>query len=228
MPDDTRISVAGHESPSLSPPNLHDIREEAKELARVRADVRKKAGPWRPWQRITGICLHQTAVVLGERPSRWASVGAHIGITRSGKIIWVHSFDRVMYHGNLWNSGTVGIEIDGMYAGVEGIIRTFWRGNPPDPKRKPQELTRETIDAAKDAIRWIFETVARNGGGVNALVAHRQSSKNRRSDPGSAIWKAVALPMSTELALNDGGHGFTIGGLPIPGKWDPNRDGIPY
>ncbi len=223
----TRISVAGHESPSLSPPKLHDIRDEAKELARTREDVRKKRGPIRPWKKVTGVCLHHTAVVLGERPGRWASLGAHLGITRSGKIIWCHDFDRVMYHGNRWNDQTVGIEIDGHYAGIEGELHTYWRPRGK-PNRKPQELTQESIDATCAAIRWICETVERNDGHVDALVAHRQSSKSRRSDPGSAIWKAIALPMSEELTLHDGGEGFEVGGYPIPEEWNPDRVGIPY
>lgn len=168
---------------------------------------------------VTGICLHQTACMLGERVSRWDSVGAHIGITRAGKVIWLHDFDRRVAHGNGWNAGTIGIEIDGLYAGVEGDISTVW-DDPSTPRREEgMDLTPLTVAAALRTIRWIHGAVP----GIRAVVAHRQSSLSRRNDPGEAIWREVALPMHAELSLSDGGDGFEIGGRPIPREWDPKR-----
>lgn len=177
----------------------------------------------RDWSAVTGICLHQTACVLGERPERWDSVGAHLGVMRGGRVIWLHDFDRLVIHGNGWNAKTVGIEIDGLYAGVDGDTRTVWN-DPSTPMREQgMTLTTAAMDAARATIRWICSEVAKRGGQVSKLVAHRQSSKDRRDDPGSAIWKGIALPMSEELGLDDGGDGFTIGGYPIPVEWDPSR-----
>jgi hypothetical protein len=182
----------------------------------------------RDWSKVTGICLHQTACVLGERPGRWDAIGCHVGVTRSGQVMHLHNFNRLIVHGNGWNSQTVGIEIDGMYAGIEGNDRTFWR--PKDePNRQPQKLTAETIAATRQMIRWICDQVADHGGKIKVLVAHRQASENRQSDPGSAIWKDIALPMMDELNLSDGGHGFKIGtGYAIPEAWDPRKKGIKY
>lgn len=218
-----------YESASLLPPNFHDIRDQAAALAKKSPNVRKKdSGRTRDWAEVTGICLHQTAVVLGERVGRWASLGAHLGVTRSGKIIWVHDFDKIIYHGNGFNNRTIGIEIDGRYEGVEGDRRTFWR--PEEGKTlNPTPLTDECIEAAKAAIRWAHDYVERRGGDLKVLVAHRQSSSTRRSDPGSAIWQRVALPMASELELGDGGKDFQIGsGRPIPESWDPTKTGVPY
>lgn len=219
------VRVASHEPPSLSPPNLRDVRADAMALGEKNEEVRKKRGGRRKWSKITGVCLHQTAVVLGERPGRWASLGAHVGVTRSGKVIWVHDFNQIVYHGNRWNTGTVGIEIDGGYCGVEGDEKTFWAGGP---LKSPLELEDSTVNAARAAIRWIYDSVARNGGQIKVIVAHRQSSMSRRNDPGEAIWRRVALPMVNELGLDrakyDGGPGFVIGGRPIPGVWDETRD----
>jgi hypothetical protein len=175
----------------------------------------------RSWKDVTGICLHQTACVLGEKPSRWATIGAHNGVTRGGKVIWMHDHDLVIVHGNGWNAQTVGIELDGTYAGVEGDIRTFWR--PADePNLQPQSPTEALVKSAQATIRWIVDEVARHGGKIKVLVAHRQASKDRQSDPGSAIWQQVALPLHKELGLTDGGVGFKIGsGYPIPESWDP-------
>jgi N-acetyl-anhydromuramyl-L-alanine amidase AmpD len=192
-------------------------------IDRRSAASREKIGGIREWQNITGICLHQTAVVLGERPARWDTLGAHIGITRAGKVIWLHDFTRVVWHGNGFNTRTVGIEIDGLYAGIEGDASTVWGG------KTPNALTAESIEAARQTIRWICSEVERNGGKVNALVAHRQSSAQRRSDPGSAIWQQVALPVMAELELGDGGVGFKIGdGRAIPEAWDERAKGVPY
>ena len=182
----------------------------------------------RPWKKVTGICLHQTACVLGERPGRWDTIGAHFGVTRSGNVIWLHDMDHVVIHGNGWNAGTVGIEIDGKYEGVHGDISTFWR-DKSDPNSTPQELTSESANATRRLIRFICEEVRRNGGEVKVLVAHRQASVNRRNDPGSQIWTEVALPIIDELGLDDGGVGFKIGnGYPIPEAWDPKKKGIRY
>jgi hypothetical protein len=183
----------------------------------------------RAWRKVTGICLHQTACLLGERPERWDTVGCHVGITRAGKVVWLHDFNRVVAHGNGWNAGTVGIEIDGLYAGVEGDPSTVW-DDPSTPSREAgMALPEAQATTARDVVRWIAREVAANGGKVSALVAHRQSSGDRRNDPGSAIWQRVALPMSAELELGDGGAGFKLGdGKPIPEAWDPARRGFKY
>lgn len=183
----------------------------------------------RSWAATTGITLHQTACVLGERPERWDTVGAHFGVTRRGAVMQLHDIDRIVAHGNGWNAQCVGIEIDGLYAGIEGDISTVW-DDPSTPAREQgMTLTPEAIEATRALIRWIVEGVARHGGQVRALVAHRQSSATRRNDPGSAIWQAVALPMHAELGLSDGGVGFAIGdGRPVPEAWDPRCKGVGY
>ena len=191
----------------------------------------------RDWSKVTGICLHQTACVLGERPARWDTVGAHAGVTRSGQIILLHDFDKLVVHGNGWNAQTVGIEIDGLYAGLEDdpktvvneATRTTWDDPTTAVHEKPLILTSETVEAVSQLIRYICAEVEKHSGKIKALVAHRQASATRENDPGEAIWKKVALPMSKELGLHDGGPGFKIGnGYAIPEQWDPTRKGIKY
>ncbi len=161
----------------------------------------------------TGICLHQTACLLGERPERWDTVGAHIGITRGGQVIWLHDFDRLVWHGNGWNQGTIGIEIDGLYAGIEGDETTVWNDPRTTHREQGMTLTPEAAQAARDTARWIRETVP----SVNVIVAHRQSSATRRSDPGQAIWQQVALQSGLKTA-----NWTTLGdGLKVPREWDP-------
>lgn len=190
--------------------------------------LRKGEGRKRDWKKITGICLHQTACRLGERIERWDSVGAHLGVLRSGRAVHLHEFNREIWHAQAWNAGTIGIEIDGLYAGIQGDQRTVW-DDPSTPQREVgQDVTPEAVAMSKDLIRWICSTVARNGGEIRALVAHRQSSSDRRNDPGSQIWQTVALPMHAELGLSDGGVGFSLGGRPIPQEWDPHCKGFRY
>src|SRR5262245_9779977 len=148
---------AAKPAPALStPPKLVDRREFA---AQAHGPEREWKVRGRKWSEVTGICLHQTACMLGERPARYDGVGAHIAITRTGQVIWLHSFDRRVVHGNGWNDRTVGIEIDGLYAGVEGDPQTVW-DDPSTPSReKGMELTLDTVAAARQTIRWICDEV---------------------------------------------------------------------
>lgn len=177
----------------------------------------------RPWSTIVGITLHQTACVLGERASRWKTVGAHYGVTRAGQVIWLHDENRIVVHGNAFNGKYVGIEVDGLYCGVEGRPDTVWNDPTTKIREQGQTLTMEAQHASWELIRFICSNVAKNGGEVTRLVAHRQSSMTRQNDPGEAPWKGIALPMIAELGLNDGGDGYVAGGRPIPVEWDPSR-----
>lgn len=185
----------------------------------------------RRWVDVTGICLHQTACRLGERPSRWDTVGAHWGVTAAGVRIRLHPSNMRVGHAQAWNAQTVGIEVDGLYPGIVGDPRTLW-DDPSTPRReRASVLTDMAVEATRQIIRDIVAEVAEHGGDVRALVAHRQSSINRRNDPGSEIWQRIALPMKAELGLRDGGesdHTFEVGGRPIPEAWDPSRKGISY
>jgi hypothetical protein len=224
---DTIASIEVYLEAKANPPaapiqGMYDRRKHA-------AQAHGEGGQWkvtdRPIAKVTGICLHQTACNLGERVERYDTVGAHLCVTRAGKIIWLHDFDRLVMHGNGWNTATIGVEIDGLYAGVEGDPSTVWDDPSTSGREQGQALTPQTIEAMKSIVRWIKGELPQ----VNALVAHRQSSSSRRNDPGSAIWKAIALPMHAELGLSDGGVGFKLGnGIPIPEAWDPRCKNVPY
>lgn len=205
--------------PAIEPIDFHDRRSSASQ---------KHVYGLRRWVDVTGICLHQTACVLGERPARWDSVGCHVGVTRGGQVMWLHDFTKRVVHGNAWNTRTVGIELDGLYAGVEGRPDTVWDDPSTQVRETGMAPTEALIDSAKAVVRWVCETVAAHGGKVINLVAHRQSSRSRRNDPGSALWQSVALPLMDELGLNDGGPRYAVGGYPIPEDWDSTRTGIKY
>lgn len=196
---------------------------------RAHAAGKHRDGGDRPWKQITGVCLHQTACNMGERPERYDTLGAHFAVLRSGRVVWVHDMDRVVWHGNSWNAGTVGIEIDGLFPGVLGDESTVWNDPSTKIREVGQRVTPEQIEATKQLVRWICSVVASHAGDVCALVAHRQASEDRRDDPGSEAWQTIALPLHAELGLTDGGVGFKLGtGFAIPESWDPRCKGVRY
>jgi hypothetical protein len=179
----------------------------------------------RDWGAIDSVCLHQTAVSLGERPARWNTLRAHVGVTREGQIFQVYGLSDLVYHGNGLNGRSVGIECSGSYEGVEGNRRTWWQ---PPGVAEPQRPTAELVEATKRAVRWVVAEVAAHGGRVRYCFAHRQSSSSRQSDPGSAIWQAVALELERE-GLVETRPGYTVGtGRVVPEAWDPRCKGVGY
>ena len=175
----------------------------------------------RAWSQVTAIVLHQTACELGENEKRWASVPVHVGVTRSGKVLYLNEFTWNLPHANGFNSRSVGIEVDGTFEGIEGDRSTWW---PSPGYKEPMRPTAEQIASCKEAVKWICSMVAKNGGCITHILSHRQSSADRVSDPGSRIWQDVALWAQRELGLSDGGDSFIVGeGRPIPRQWDSSK-----
>ena len=173
---------------------------------------------------ITGITLHQTAADMGELVPRYDTLGAHYGILRSGRVLWMADADRVVIHGNLWNQRCVGIEVNGRYAGIEGDLRTLW-DDPSTPYREqPQQVTPEAMRSLRMLVRYLKLKVP----SIAVLCSHRQSSATRQSDPGQAIWRE-AVALHAELGMTDGGVGFKIGdGRANPEAWDAKAKGVRY
>ena len=226
MPADAGIPLVAH------PPTLVDVRKDP--------TTRNHNGP-RPIESITGITLHQAAVVLEREPKNPAY---HVLVQRRGRALLLRDLGHQMHQAQrVFNRSDVGIEFSGYYAGVAGDLRTFWKPKRA-PKRKPQQLTAAAIAAGLDAIRWIIAEVAAHGGQIRHIHAHRQTSRSRTSDPGSQIWQTIALPIMDEFGLDhliETGDGrlvelvphedHPIGncysdagpGWPIPREWDPRR-----
>jgi peptidoglycan hydrolase-like protein with peptidoglycan-binding domain len=194
---------------------------------------RRKKG----WKDVKGITLHQTATTLGTNPSRYRNVACHIGVPRDGSVLYVNSLEWVVLHGNAFNNKDVGFEIDGHFAGIESLneetgewepdLRTYWRPKSK-PDRQPLSVTDGQVEATLEAIKWVIDEVARHGGKVEYLHAHRQSSKSRVSDPGEKVWKLIAIPAMERFGLKDGGQTFRLGGWTIPEAWNPEYKGSKY
>jgi hypothetical protein len=205
------------------------------DLTRAHAGQHRKGK--RAWASVDAVCLHQTAGDLGEKHERWvawpvpdgkggvklSSLKAHIGVTRGGQVLLCNPLDSLVAHGNGFNARSVGIECSGTYEGIEGRRETWWAAG-----KAPQRPTEELIAAARRAVECVCAEVAAHGGRVRYLFAHRQSSSSRQSDPGSAIWQAVALELEREGVLETR-PGYVVGdGRPIPEAWDPRCKGVGY
>lgn len=200
-----------------------------------RTKKRGKARGQRPWSNITGITLHQTAVDFGPNPMRLLNVPAHGATLKDGKIVLIHDPTDYMWHGHKFNKHDIGIEISCRAAGILGNGRTFWRSKKErEAGKKYTNLVSESSDvqleATKELCRYYIELVKENGGEIKFIHAHRQAHKSRVSDPGSRIWKAIAIPLMTEFGLSCGPIGWAAGsGHPIPEAWDlENGNGVRY
>lgn len=176
-----------------------------------------------PWTSIDTICLHQMAVDGRGGWERWRKLAIHVVVPRSGVSALTNSIDRRVPHGHGWNSRSVGFEVEGHFAGVVGKDSTHWTPKGATGSRLiPQEPTATQVAGALNAIAWCVEEVARNGGRIKYVGAHRQSYGRKTSDPGQLIWQLVALPAMKA-------HGLTTAptlshpkfpGRPIPREWD--------
>lgn len=185
---------------------------------------------------VTGIVLHQTAVKFGvadyqirqaggdrseAKRRRSLNVAGHAVVFRAGWVCLAHPVLSYVHHAGPLNTTTVGLEVEGVYPGLlddpnttprEDLL-TLWK------HKKPDKLDAITIAAARRAVVELKEQVAKAGGHLRYIYAHRQSSWSRRSDPGEALWKEVgewAVSTLGMKALRDQTFGT---GKPIPKEW---------
>lgn len=195
-------------------------------------DLRRFSSPdWkeydRPWTQILGATLHQTGCPMSEKPSRWYGLSAHYGVTYSGQIYHIRSETEMGWHAQSLSTYTVGIEIAGFFNGIEDDPTT----TPSDGGSgfAAQSVTLAQIESTKNLVRYLKKLVEAHGGKFTKIHPHRVATNTRRPDPGSKVWKEVALPLMEELSLSDGGKGFRLGkGMPIPEDWNHAYDGIKY
>lgn len=184
----------------------------------------------RKWSQIDTICFHQTACIFST-PERMLGVPAHSGVMRDGKIVLLHNPTSYMWHGHSANKFSIGIEIVARAAGIEGDGRTFWRSSSDKKKgKKYEDLVRECTDiqlaACRELCKYYIELVKKNGGEIKYVIPHRSSHSSRVSDPGSRIWKEVALKIQEEFGLK---LRKPVGsGNPVPQAWDPSQVGVRY
>jgi len=180
----------------------------------------------RPIEVVDTICLHQLSAANFHRGiRRWKHKEYHWVVEcEDARAYLMHDPNIRTHHGNGFNYRSVGLGVEGCYAGVEGDLDTFWRP-AEDPDRQPMHLNCAMVGAIVAAIGATCEMVKAAGGEIKYIGAHRQSSRSRRSDPGSAIWK-VALACMENMGLKEA---KTLKhGRPIPEAWDPRNEGVRY
>lgn len=193
----------------------------------------------RDLSKVTGIVVHQTACEFGvseaqikraggdkvlAKHRRALNIAGHVTAFMTGRAVYANPLDWFVYHGNGFNSYTYGLEIEGLYPGLKGNLRTV-AGDPKDVT----QLTRATIDAARTGITFLYERGRQAGSPLEWVYAHRQSSASRRSDPSQEIWEEVvlgyAVPVLGLKVNNDlvlpASNPKNGPGYPIPRSWDP-------
>lgn len=165
------------------------------------------------------IVWHQTDCEMGEKPSRYVDSTAHFFVTSQGKIIQLHDIEWLTHHAHALNENTIGLEIEGMFLGVEGDLKT-WPKYHSVAGRKPQGLTKEQIEACFVLVQYLKDYIEKRGGSLGVFYAHRQGSNTRDRDPGSLIWKEIVLPIAERFKIEVPFAKVFGKGKPIPSEWD--------
>ena len=178
---------------------------------------------------ITGLVFHQTAVSYGVSPRQIRAAGgdedlaqqmralripAHFVAFREGWVVQHAPIEAYLYHGNAFNSWTIGLELEGRYPGLTR-----------DADGSHDELDEFTLHTFRETVRIAAERAEGAGCHLTTCYAHRQSSGTRRADPGEAIWRWVVMDYAVgELGLEIN-PGFTLPSLKsgrgrtIPIEW---------
>ena len=202
-------------SASCPPRNSFDIIDTTRDHDHPR--LYRAARSPRPWAQITGVTLHQTACILADRPGRWGTLNAHVGVFQDGAIIVVNKLTDFIWHAQGLSHTTIGVEFNGNFPGVAFDRRTWWPPGGPMCELTPGQLA--AIPRLFEYLKAEFEA---HGSTWKHVHAHRQASKDRRADPGQEIWREVAIPWIEALGASDGGPDYTYGtGRPIPHEWNP-------
>lgn len=180
---------------------------------------------------VTGICMHQMACNFGvtaqavrdaggdrdlARARRMLNVPAHACSMTTGSIA-VHSpVEALLHHGHGFNDDTLGLEIEGLYAGVAGVKSTMWK-----PERV-KALTYESVLTARGAMTYLTLAGRAAGMRIQYVYGHRQTHLSKSGDPGSEIWQQVVLAYGVPvLGLETRNEHTRRDGVPIPRGWDP-------
>lgn len=199
------------------------------------AKVKRKA---RDPSEVDTIVLHQTGVKFGvgaravakygRRDAlhrRFWDVACHVAALMNGDVLLINPYERYVLHGHRSNRFSLGIEIEGLYAGIvdkPNTVAGHRKGKTGNP------LTKRTLSAARRAVQICVEEGRARGMPISKIAAHRQYHGSRISDPGQGIWQGVALWACETFGL-EVDYDFAVqnkqdprkSGLKIPKDWDP-------
>jgi len=170
----------------------------------------------RDMSEVDTIVLHQTATRLGNEPGEYYRIAAHVAVNSAGEVFYVNDLSFFIYHAHAYSRNSISLTVDGNFAGIEGETQITGAG----ALGKTHELTGEQVTGAQQAILWIVGECAKLGANITDIVAHRQSSNQKQTDPGSALWRSVAIWAQRELGLVNRFYEVLGSGYPIPRQWD--------
>ena len=220
--------------PDYADIEIIDLRSE-QSVPSPKSKVRRGKTLGRDPAQVTGVVLHQTACVFGVSSAQLARAGGdrrlakarralnvscHALAFRDGFVVLPNYLEYFLFHGNGFNSYTLGLEIEGKYPGVDSDpYGTTWGG-------APTPLTGEIVDTARAALKHLVEEGRAAGMPLVDVYAHRQSSATRRSDPGEGLWRAVVLDYGVPILGLETHPAAKVGsGRAIPSAWDPSGVG---
>lgn len=162
---------------------------------------------------IDSIVIHQTACDFKARKGqprylRALDVACHALVFKTGETVLAAPFLWHVNHANGFNPGSLGIEVEGHYPGIQG------RG-PGEDSFSPEHRI-----AFRECIRALVFQAEKEGIHIRYVFAHRQSSSTRRADPGFEIW-GETIAIAQDLGLRTSPGSYLGGGRPIPEQWDP-------
>jgi hypothetical protein len=188
----------------------------------------------RDLEKVDSIMLHQTGIKFGvgkramdkygKRNAlhrRFWNVACHAAALMNGDVLLIHPWERYVLHGHRGNRSSIGIEIEGLYAGIAGDPKTV-------SGKQAVHLDLRTIAAARKAVEVCVEQGRAAGCPITKITAHRQYHGSRISDPGEEIWREVALWAVDTLGLRPdydlaarNKKDPRKSGRKIPRQWDP-------
>jgi hypothetical protein len=179
---------------------------------------------------VTGVVIHQTAARFGVGPARIRAANGDealalhrraleqpyhaIAFRRTMSVAMGQRLVSYTHHGGALNALSLGYAVDGVYPGIVG--GQTWDGSEPDP------ITPELVEVARVGLARLVETGRQTGMPLTCVWAHRQSSAQRRADPGEGWWRALVLEYAVPVLGLETQPERTWGdGRPIPADWDP-------
>ncbi|MBD0367457.1 MAG: N-acetylmuramoyl-L-alanine amidase, partial [Flavisolibacter sp.] len=173
---------------------------------------------YRDPRKVYAFVLHHMAFKRRSRktgkysdPESYLSTGAHFCILFDGRIIQLHPFSRMIWHGHCISPRSVAVEFEGNFPNIKGKWWIDKEAKFPD-KDVPTQQQYESGRFLTSYLKIVL--------GTTHILAHRQSSKDRENDPGPDIWYNVGQWAGEKLGLSDGGPTFKCGdGNPILPEW---------
>jgi len=125
---------------------------------------------------------------------RALKIPAHAVGLRTGDVVLGHRLRSYLWGAGVFNTRALHLEMDGIYSGLLDDPRTVPREDLLTmwKRREPTPLTDLTVESGRLALRTLLEQSLEDNMKIRYILAHRQSARMRRSDPGEALWKALA------------------------------------